>query len=170
MINMICLELAFAFVILATLAAVATTSASRRTFMKLIFALASLLVSSVAFARPVPVNPAVTPNDPLPVRVLDRGGSAIQQVSGRLGGQIGAPGANGSIVSFVNGGYNVSYDDVGAIKNSPAGDHVLVCLMYIPDPDKCLPGDLRGRIYTVTNLRTLESWTLPDSQHTCDGA
>jgi hypothetical protein len=49
--------------------------------MKLIFALASLLVSSVAFARPVPVNPAVTPNDPLPVRVLDCGGSIIKLVS-----------------------------------------------------------------------------------------
>jgi hypothetical protein len=68
--------------------------------MKLIFALASLLVSSVAFARPVPVNPAVTPNDPLPVRVLDCGGSIIKQVSDRFGNRIGASGSNGSSVGF----------------------------------------------------------------------
>lgn len=138
--------------------------------MKYILALASLLVSSVVFARPVPVNPTVTPNDPLPVRVLDCGGSIIKAVSDRFGGPIGTPRSNGSSVGFANGGYNVSYDTVDAIKNSRVGDHVFVCLMHIPDPDKCPPGDERGRIYTVTNLRTLESWTLPDSQHMCGGA
>jgi hypothetical protein len=132
--------------------------------------LASLFVSSAVFARPVPVNPAVTPNDPLPARVLDCGGSIIKNVGDRFGGPIGAAGSNGSSVSFTNGGYNVSYDVVDAIKNSRVGDHVMVCLMHIPDPDKCPPGDERGRIYTVTNLRTLESWTLPDSQHMCGGA
>jgi hypothetical protein len=25
-------------------------------------------------------------------------------------------------------------------------------------------------MYTTTNLRTLDSWTLPDSQHMCGGA
>ena len=138
--------------------------------MKYIFALASLLVSSVVFARPVPVNPAVTPNDPLPVRVLDCGGSTINHVSDRFDRPIGTPDSNGSSVGFANGGRNVSYDTVDAIKNSRVGDHVMVCLMHIPDPDKCPPGDVRGRIYTVTNLRTLESWTLPDSQHMCGGA
>jgi|HubBroStandDraft_3_1064219.scaffolds.fasta_scaffold15875_6 hypothetical protein len=138
--------------------------------MKLIFALTGLLISSVAFARPVPVNPAVTPDDPLPVRVLDCGGSIIKQVSDRFGNRIGAPGSSGSSVGFTNGGYNVSYDTVDAIKNTRVSDHVLICLMYIPDPDKCPPGDNRGRIYTVTNLRTIESWTLPDSQHMCGGA
>lgn len=138
--------------------------------MKSIFAVASLLVSSVAFARPVPVNPAITPTDPLPVRVLDCGGSIINHVSDRFGGPIGAPGSNGSSVRFTNGGGNVSYAIVDAIKSSRVGDRVFVCLMLIPDPDKCPPGDVRGRIYTVTNLRTLESWTLSDSQHMCGGA
>jgi hypothetical protein len=118
----------------------------------------------------VPVNPAVTPDDPLPVRVLDCGGSIIKQVSDRFGNRIGAPGSSGSSVGFTNGGYNASYDTVDAVKNSRVSDHVLICLMYIPDPDKCPPGDDRGRIYTVTNLRTIESWTLPDSQHMCGGA
>ena len=138
--------------------------------MRYVFALTSLLVSSVVMARTVPVNPNVTPNDPLPVRVLDCGGSVIKNVSDRFGSPIDAPRSSGSSVSFTNGGYNVSYDTVDAIKNSRVGDHVMICLMHIPDPDKCPPGDARGRIYTVTNLRTLESWTLPDSQHRCGGA
>ena len=138
--------------------------------MKSIFGLAGVLVSSLAFARPVPVNPAITPDDPLPVRVLDCGGSIIGRVSDRFGGPLGAPNSNGSAVGFTNGGGNVSYSMVDAIKNSRVGDRVMVCLMFIPDPDKCPPRDTRGRVYTVTNLRTLESWTLPDSQHMCGGA
>jgi hypothetical protein len=138
--------------------------------VKCILALLGLLASSVVFARQVPVNPNITPNDPLPVRVLDCGGSVIKQISDRFGNPIADPRSSGSGVIFTNGGYNVSYDTVDAIRNSRVGDHVMVCLMHIPDPDKCPPGDVRGRIYTVTNLRTLESWTLPDSQHMCGGA
>jgi hypothetical protein len=138
--------------------------------VKYILALTGLLVSSAVFARPVPVNPNITPNDPLPVRVLDCGGSVIKEVGDRFGSPIGTTRSSGASVEFSNGGHNVSYDTVGAIKNSRVGDHVLVCLVHIPDPDKCPPGDVRGRVYTVTNLRTLESWTLPDSQHMCGGA
>jgi hypothetical protein len=138
--------------------------------VKFTIALASLLASSAVLARPVPVNPAITPNDPLPVRVLDCGGSVIKQVGDRFGGPIDASRFSGSSVGFANGGHNVSYDTVEAIKNSRVGDHVLVCLVHIPDPDKCPPNDVRGRVYTVTNLRTLASWTLPDSQHLCGGA
>lgn len=138
--------------------------------MKYFSALIGLLVSSTAFARAVPVNPNVTPNDPLPVRVLDCGGSVVKQVGDRFGKPIDGPNASGSSVTLANGGYGVSYDTVEAIKKSRPGDHVMICLMHIPDPDKCPPGDVRGRVYTVTNLRTLESWTLPDSQHSCGGA
>ena len=138
--------------------------------MRPIFVLATLLCSSIAFARSAPVNPAITPNDPLPVRVLDCGGSTINHVSDRFGGPVGARDYNGSSVRFTNGGGNVSYDVVDAIKTSRVGDPVMICLMFIPDPDKCPPGDTRGRIYTVTNLRTLTSWTLSDSQHMCGGA
>lgn len=37
-------------------------------------------------------------------------------------------------------------------------------------PQHCPPGDNRGKIYTTTNMRTVKSWTLPDSEHRCGGA
>ena len=138
--------------------------------MKSFVTLFALLMSFAVHARPVPVNPQVTANDPLPVRVLDCGGAIITKISDRFGGKIGAPASMGSYVQLNNMGAGVSYDVEPALQNSQVGDHVLVCLVYIPDPDKCPPGDTRGRIYTYTNLRTLQSWTLPDSQHMCGGA
>ncbi len=62
----------------------------------------------------------------------------------------------------------MSYDKVQEIIRSRVGDPVLMCLVEIPQD--CPPGDDRGKIYTTTNLRTQESWTLPDSQHSCGGA
>ena len=79
----------------------------------------------------------------------------------------GIPGS-GSAVSFANGGYQVSYDEVSAVTKSRKGDRVYMCLMLIPS--NCPTGDNRGREYTTTNLRTMESWTLPDSEHGCGGA
>lgn len=75
---------------------------------------------------------------------------------------------SGSAVEFANGLYQVSYDQVPAVNRSRRGDAVYICLVRLPH--NCPPGDRRGRIYTTTNLRTLESWTLPDSQHSCGGA
>ena len=75
---------------------------------------------------------------------------------------------SGSAVSFVNGGYQVSYDQVPAIDNSRASDSVRMCLVSIPQ--NCPPGDNRGREYRTANLRTHKSWVLPDSQHSCGGA
>jgi hypothetical protein len=75
---------------------------------------------------------------------------------------------SGSAVSFANGHYQVSYDQVPAVNQSRRGDRVYICLVQLPR--HCPPGDRRGRIYTTTNLRTLQSWTLPDSEHSCGGA
>ncbi len=75
---------------------------------------------------------------------------------------------SGSAIEFANGGYQVSYDEVSAVNGSHKGDRALMCLVVIPR--HCPPGDARGRIYTTTNLRTLESWTLPDAEHSCGGA
>jgi hypothetical protein len=75
---------------------------------------------------------------------------------------------SGSAVLFASGHYQVSYDQVPAVNRSRPGDRVYLCLVKLPE--HCPPGDHRGRIYTATNLRTLESWTLPDSQHSCGGA
>lgn len=130
----------------------------------------SLLVGISAHAAKVPVNSSITPNDPLPVRVLDCGGAEITNIADRFGNPIGLTNSKGSTVTLNNTGYVVSYDLIPAIRDSRVGDHVLVCLVFIPDPDKCPPSDLRGRVYTMTNLRTLESWSLADSQHECGGA
>jgi hypothetical protein len=75
---------------------------------------------------------------------------------------------SGSAVAFANGLYQVSYDQVAAVNQSRRGDPVFICLMRLPD--HCPPGDVRGKLYTTTNLRTEESWTLPDAEHGCGGA
>ncbi|HEY1605571.1 MAG TPA: hypothetical protein VGF77_08215 [Allosphingosinicella sp.] len=75
---------------------------------------------------------------------------------------------SGSAVEFQNGLYQVSYEQIAAVDRSRAGDAVYVCLMALPH--NCPPGDNRGKLYTTTNLRTGESWTLNDSEHMCGGA
>ena len=75
---------------------------------------------------------------------------------------------SGSAVRFANGGYEVGYDELRAIHRARVGDPVLMCLVYIPSD--CPPGDARGRTYTTTDFRTLESWTLADAEHSCGGA
>jgi hypothetical protein len=74
----------------------------------------------------------------------------------------------GASVEIRNGVYGVSYEYVAALGNSRIGDPVLTCLVSVPKG--CPKGDDRGKMYTTTNLRTQESWTLPDSQHMCGGA
>ncbi|MBX6747623.1 MAG: hypothetical protein IRY87_36795 [Acetobacteraceae bacterium] len=86
-----------------------------------------------------------------------------------LDGRTGAPiPGSGSAVAFANHGAQVSYEEVPEITRSRAGDPVRLCLVSVPR--NCPPGDDRGRVYRTTNLRTHESWTLPDSQHSCGGA
>jgi len=75
---------------------------------------------------------------------------------------------SGSAVTFDNGGNQVSYEELDQIHHSRAGDPVLMCLVSIPQ--HCPKGDNRGRMYTTTNLRTWESWTMPDAEHHCGGA
>jgi hypothetical protein len=74
---------------------------------------------------------------------------------------------SGSAVVFANKGYQVSYEEIPEISASRRGDRVYMCLMQIPRG--CPPGDNRGCIYTTTNLRTMQSWTLPDAEHMCGG-
>jgi hypothetical protein len=136
--------------------------------MKLVSMLLMLLVGAQAFAA-APVNPNIKPNQPLPTTVLTCGGAIITQITNRLQDQNGTPDPDsGSAVVFNNGGYNVSYDTIPAIQKSKVGQHVMICLVYVPEG--CPPGDDRSRVYTVTNLTTLESWTLPDAEHMCGGA
>ena len=125
-------------------------------------ALAALSIAAAHVAHAAPI----TPDDPLPKALLTCGGSTITDIGPRLEGD--TDNSSGTSVFFKNNGAQVSYDKVAAILRSKKGDHVLICLVFVPK--HCPQGDDRGKIYTTTNLRTLESWTLPDSQHSCGGA
>ena len=107
--------------------------------------------------------------DGIPARVGTCAFSQVRAVSQRLeDGEGREVPDSGSAITFANGLYQVDYAQVEAVNNSRRGDRVLICLVKLPKG--CPPGDDRGRFYTTTNLRTLESWTLPDSQHMCGGA
>lgn len=107
---------------------------------------------------------------PLPGQVGQCSDTTISKIGQRLeDGTTGRPvPGSGSAVNFANRGYQVSYDEVPAIQHSRRGDRVRMCLVKLPED--CPKGDDRGRVYTTTNLRTNESWTLPDSEHSCGGA
>ena len=107
---------------------------------------------------------------PLPAAVGQCSDTRIAKIGERLeDGATGEPMAgSGSAVTFANRVYQVSYDEEPAIQHSRRGDPVHICLVKLPQ--NCPRGDHRGRIYTTTNLRTGESWTLPDSEHSCGGA
>jgi hypothetical protein len=127
--------------------------------MKILAAIAiSLLCSSAAFAGALPMQEGACV------------WTKISKLEHRL--QNGEHGPmipdSGSAVAFANGGYQVSYDEVDAVHHAHTGDRALMCLISIPHP--CPPGDARGRWYTTTDLRTMESWTMMDSEHSCGGA
>lgn len=106
----------------------------------------------------------------LPAQVGQCSETTISKIGQRLeDGTTGRPvPGSGSAVNFANRGYQVSYEEVSAIQHSRRGDRVRICLVKLPED--CPKGDNRGRIYTTTNLRTNQSWTLPDSEHSCGGA
>jgi hypothetical protein len=99
-----------------------------------------------------------------PTRIGQCVGTRVKEVGTRLENTPGS----GSLVTFTNGGVQVSYDQVREVDESRPGDRVSMCLVSIPKG--CLPGDGRGRTYKTTNKRTGQSWTLPDSEHMCGGA
>jgi len=100
----------------------------------------------------------------LPTRVGLCSLTTIRLVGPRLENTPGS----GSEVAEVNGAYQVSYDQIPAMDASRPGDPALVCLISVPRG--CPPGDGRGRVYGVANLRTPGAWSEPDSEHECGGA
>lgn len=130
-----------------------------------------------AAALALAILPAAAPaqrraarSDPPPARVGTCAATRISAVGQRLedGATHRAMPGSGSAVEFANGLYQVSYDEVASVNESRRGDPVFICLVRLPV--RCPPGDSRGRLYTTTNLRTEQSWTLADSQHGCGGA
>ena len=98
--------------------------------------------------------------------------TSIKSITTRFGEKLVKPRQGdvdtGTSVVTANGVYGVSYEFVPAVAASRVGDRVMTCLASVPKG--CPKGDDRGKMYTTTNLRTQESWTLPDSQHMCGGA
>ena len=108
----------------------------------------------------------------LPDQVGQCATTAITQIGDRFGKALaplnGTDFDPGTAVAFANGGAQVSYQREPTIERSQVGDPVRLCLVEIPK--NCPPGDDRGKVYTTTNLRTGEAWSLADSQHSCGGA
>jgi uncharacterized protein len=75
---------------------------------------------------------------------------------------------SGSAADFRNGGHVISYAKEQILLNSRNGDRIRMCLVSIPK--NCPPGDDRGRMYRIFNVRTHDSAVMSDSQHMCGGA
>lgn len=119
-------------------------------------------------------NIAQTPKnispDVLPTKIGQCAQTTVVKVMNRLQDGENGPfiAGSGSAIVYTNNGYQVSYDQVFGIDNSHLGDKIELCLASIPS--NCPAGDERGKIYSAKNLRTNESWTLPDAEHMCGGA
>ena len=132
-------------------------------------AIAFALIAAVVVASIPPYVAARGVRAALPRRIGACAVTRIKAVETRLEEADRTPVPDsGSAVEFTNGGYQVSYDQVPAIDQSRPGDRVRMCLVLIPHP--CPPGDVRGREYKTTNLRTGRTWRLRDSEHSCGGA
>jgi hypothetical protein len=127
----------------------------------------SSAVASAQAASPAAPAPATEPaaaTNALPASVGECVQTTVQQVGTRLEGTPGS----GSAISYANGGSQVSYDQVPGIDSSQAGDAIKLCLVSLPQ--NCPPGDDRGKVYSATNLRTGQTWSEADSEHSCGGA
>jgi hypothetical protein len=100
----------------------------------------------------------------LPTKVGQCTNTAIKEIGSRLEG---LPDSGGLVV-YANGGIGVSYEEVPGLRRAKAGDKVKLCLTSLPQD--CPPGDNRGITYKATDMRTEESWELPDAEHMCGGA
>jgi hypothetical protein len=118
----------------------------------------ALLIPSAAFAQGLLVREGTCAN------------TQIAALEHRLQSGRGGPfvKGSGSAIRYTNGILQVSYEEVREVGLSRIGDLVTLCLIQIPRG--CPAGDARGRIYTATNLRTMSSWTMADSEHGCGGA
>jgi uncharacterized protein len=122
--------------------------------------LGSLTSAQLAWLRATAPRPPAA----IPTRVGACSLTSVSNVGNRLQGAAGS----GSAVSEANGANQVTYDHIPAIDASRRGDAALVCLISLPR--NCPPGDDRGKVYGVANLRTLGAWAQPDSEHSCGGA
>ena len=109
----------------------------------------------------------------LPQKIGQCADTVIISITDRFGDKLSAlPPADGfdpgTVIEFGNGVRQFSYEKKTSALGSQIGDKTQVCLAAIPK--HCPPGDTRGRVYKAKNLRTGETWTMPDSLHLCGGA
>jgi hypothetical protein len=106
----------------------------------------------------------------LPRKVGECFDTTITSITDRYGEDLGPRAKKGSdpgtIVRFSNSGVQVSLRRENSIVHSQVFDKVNICLVEVP---KECPGDLRGRVYRTTNLRTKESWSLANDIKSCGG-
>ena len=106
----------------------------------------------------------------LPGKVGECADTTITSITDRYGADL-TPAASkkgsdsGTIVRFSNSGVQVSLVKERAIARSQVFDKVNMCLVEIPKG--CPAGDIRGRVYKTTNLRTGESWSLANDVRGC---
>jgi uncharacterized protein len=110
--------------------------------------------------------PDSAPGDTMPTEIGACTTSTIDEIGGRLEGDGNFD--SGTAVGYANGGSQITYDKEWPIIRSRIGDAVRICLVSVPKD--CPPGYDRGKVYHTTNLRSGESWELPDSGHMCGGA
>src|SRR5665213_3113649 len=103
--------------------------------------LMSLFAKTVMSAALVCAPHLASASDGVPTRIGECVDTKVEIVVSRLQG---VPGS-GSAIRFVNGGYQVSYDQIPAVDRSRQDDPVSMCLVSIPTG--CPPGDARGRFY-----------------------
>ena len=119
---------------------------------------------ALSSALPAPAPQADGGADVLPTQVGQCAQTTVKSVGTRLEDTPGS----GSAISYSNGGGQVSYDQVPGMDHAQAGDAIKLCLVSLPQD--CPPGDDRGKIYAGTDLRTGETWSEADSEHSCGGA
>lgn len=120
---------------------------------------------------PVFVDESVAPSSILPGKVGECADTTITSITDRFGADLtpSKKGAEkGTFVRFSNSGFQVSLVKERAVARSQVFDKVNMCLVEIPKG--CPEGDIRGRVYKTTNLRTGESWSLPNDIRSCSGA
>jgi hypothetical protein len=120
--------------------------------------------SSVPATAPVTIPAPAPASDGIPANLGECMHTLVRSIGTRLQGEPDS----GTFVGFMNGLSLVSYERVAEAEAAKPGDPVNVCLEFIPE--NCPPGDDRGRIYQVQNLRTMQSYSMPDSPHSCGGA
>lgn len=120
---------------------------------------------------PVFVDESVAPSSILPSKIGECADTTITMITDRFGADL-TPSKKGSdkgtFVRFSNSGFQVSLVKERSIVRSQVFDKVNMCLVEIPKG--CPAGDNRGRVYKTTNLRTGESWSLPNDVKSCGGA